>query len=1027
MSLYSCRQAWRYGGLLVLLLLVFRSDGLAQQPVSLTVTPSSVTLSANAGTTAPFSAVVSVTTTGSTFVSAVAATSSGGSWLSVSPSGAAAPETITITANPSGLQAGTYSGTIILTCIGANICAAVAIPVTFNSRGLTVSPATGISLTDFAGDANPQTAVATLTNTGSASTTYTVSVTANSQWLTVSPSSGSIAPNQSVALQITASAAKLPNSPPAATVTIAGANGLVSTLTVSLQITAPPQLSVTPNPVALASYPLDPVPVTSTATLTNTGGTATNFSIAISAGAPWLTVCSMEFYYSPCVSSGAIAAGQSLNLRIIATAAALKQGTYDATVTISSNPTGGSALIRKETAGSSGSGTSFGVKNLVSGTYISLTPSSTAVAIPPGSMRYFPKQFTVTALGQPLPSGLLLQTTSPNTPWFVLDTAVASDGSFGFTIDATHQAASTNNLGAALEVECGSPCSQPTATIYAAITASAPTLSVSGSLSSCYATAGQVSPCQSLAISSPNGALLTFASHGPSWLQVSPSVGTASISSTPLQISVDAAQLSASSPNPKTDQLVFSCTGQTTCPNVTIPVSVSVAPATVNQIASHLADGNGWKTELVLVNNDKTSASYSVNFVMDDGGPSPTITIGGQVQRPPYSGTIGVGGSQTLQTDGSPSQTRSGWAQISSMQGVSGLAIFQSSLQPQLQEAAVPLQYYGRPKMFFPYDNTTGSVTGVAVAAPGSSQMQSVAALQSPSVGQTSTSDAPQPVAANGHNDWILPADYQQGTAEIDSPGIPPLYGLGIRFNNYRFTSIEGVSPAPASTKIVAQVVDGGSASDRTTFLLVNTDTSTASFTIKFWGNDGTAWTVPLADGTSASSITGSIPFGGSQVIQTLGAQTLGNSGAANEGWAEVIGSQSLGGTAIFSDQLSGQEAAVPFQPRGGTSMVLPFDNGVGQPFGVALANVSPSSVTVTETIRDETGTIQISQRQISLPAQGHTSFILGANLAGGIPTSVARGVVEYDSTDPTIEIYAVGIRFNAGAYTTVRALNLLQ
>jgi hypothetical protein len=663
----------------------------------------------------------------------------------------------------------------------------------------------------------------------------------------------------------------------------------------------------------------------------------------------------------------------------------------------------------------------IGVEFNVMGIDVSITPSSAAITIVPGTMQYFSNQFHVAdpTTGMPWPSLATLITASDpnpagaNIPWLTLDAQTDTFGNFGFTVDARKIPASPTPLNATLVANCFT-CLRPTAMVSVTVQIGLTLLSQQLSFN---VVTGQMSAAQSLVLASGDGTPLSYVASGPSWLQINQPTGTVASNPVQLLLSVDGAQLF---PGQKTATLTFSCTSLTTCAPVSIPIDVSVAPGTVNEVAAHLADGNGWRTELVLVNDGQVPASYTVNFVGDNGSPL-SINMVGQGKNASFTGTIPVGGSNTLQSDGSPAQTQSGYAQISSMQGVSGLAIFQSSLQPQLQEAAVPLQYYGATQLMFPYNNAAGSVTGVAIAAPGGPQ-QSIVAVQRSPTAQASTTDSPWPIPANGHNDWIFPVDYLQGVAEIDSPSGTPIYGLGIRFSNFHFTSIDGVRPAFPSTRIVSQVVDEATA--RTTLLLVNTDTQPATFTINFWADDGTPLTLPFTDGTSASTVTSTtpIPVGGSQVIQTLGANTL---PASVEGWAEVISTQSLGGTAIFSYQATGQEAAVPLQPRGGHHMVLPFDNASGQVLGIAVANIDPTQdATITETIRDENGVYgtQISQRTFNLAHHQHTSFLLGS--PAGIPASIPRGVVQYDSN---VEVYVLGIRYNGGAFTTVRPLNILQ
>jgi uncharacterized protein (TIGR03437 family) len=91
-------------------------------PVTLTVTsapalaasPLGVTLTGNAGGANP-TAQVMITSANSTGPLAFTVTTTGGSWLSVSPTSGTTPATLTATANLMGLAVGTYNASIVLT------------------------------------------------------------------------------------------------------------------------------------------------------------------------------------------------------------------------------------------------------------------------------------------------------------------------------------------------------------------------------------------------------------------------------------------------------------------------------------------------------------------------------------------------------------------------------------------------------------------------------------------------------------------------------------------------------------------------------------------------------------------------------------------------------------------------------------------------------------------------------------------------------------------------------------------------
>src|ERR1700722_2908393 len=446
-------------------------------------------------------------------------------------------------------------------------------------------------------------------------------------------------------------------------------------------------------------------------------------------------------------------------------------------------------------------------------------------------------------------------------------------------------------------------------------------------------------------------------------------------------------------------------------------------PSQVTQVISHIADGNGWTTEIVLVNIDSVPATYSLTFHPDTGiGPS----IVGLGTLPIYQGTIQPSGSQTLQTDGSSPVLNQGWAQVSSQQGISGTAIFRYN--PTGQEAAVPLQLSGTNVLSFPFDNGS-TATGVAVATPGTTLASQLNVYQRNSSGQQINSgDPPQTVAANGHTAWVLPVDSTQsnslrGLAEVDPQTNTPVFGLGIRSHLNAFTSVESIQPTAASTKIVSHLADG--LTWKTTIILVNTDTLPASFMVNFWREDGNPFPISLVTGGSQPSVTGTIAPGGSYTIESLGSAgpCPGAASGICEGWAEVISNQSVGGTAIFSYQASGQEAAVPMLTRGATRIVLPYEVGTNNhALGVALANTSTTQdAIITMTIRNEQGVVVTPPSVVTLLHHGHMAFDLQVPSNGA---AIQRGVVEFDSNT---EIFALGVRSNGPAFTSIRSLSLLQ
>ncbi len=451
---------------------------------------------------------------------------------------------------------------------------------------------------------------------------------------------------------------------------------------------------------------------------------------------------------------------------------------------------------------------------------------------------------------------------------------------------------------------------------------------------------------------------------------------------------------------------------------VTVPVSLNLQATTVTQaIIPQIADGfftsARWTTTITLVNLDSSPAAWNLTFYGSTGGPLNLGWTDQPMASNVRTGILQAGGTQTLQTNGANPSLAEGWAQLTSANRVSGNAIFAWNGQ----EAAVPMLRTTQSTQYFPFDNNPGLSLGVAIAVPqGSSASETATWSTRNQNGGALTSPQTIALAANGYDSFNVPvvstvAVNLRGVAEFDAL-TDPAFALGIRGrmvgSKTAFTSIEALYTQPDTVQTISHVADG--ATWKTTIVLVNTDSVPAAYTVNFWRDDGTAFTLPMVDGSTASTVRGTIPVGGSATIESTGAAT-----ALTSGWAEVLSGQSVGGTAVFQYQATGQEAAVPFLSSGGNRLVFPFDTTNNLALGIALANPSLNTgASVTMTILDSQGNRLGSTSTIAIPSHGH--------YAGNpvIPLN-QRGTIEFDS--PNVPIYGLGIRFNAGAFTSIRGL----
>jgi hypothetical protein len=254
----------------------------------------------------------------------------------------------------------------------------------------------------------------------------------------------------------------------------------------------------------------------------------------------------------------------------------------------------------------------------------------------------------------------------------------------------------------------------------------------------------------------------------------------------------------------------------------------------------------------------------------------------------------------------------------------------------------------------------------------------------------------------------------KRGLAQLTSN--TEVYGLGIRFNGTAFTSIDALANVSAGPKVISHLANGQGW--QTTILLVNVDSKPASFTLEFRKDDGSALHLPLGPYGSVAAVSGTIGPGNMQIIRTDGS---GN--ALTEGWAKLIGSGAIGGTAIFTARSDGQppsEAAVPLSPTGSTQFFMPFDNTSGAltfATGLALANPGLQDATVSVTFTSDSGQVIPVTGTLTVPANGHYAGVLSAVFPA---IQGKRGVAHFTSN---VELFGLGIRYNGGAYTSMRPI----
>lgn len=301
-------------------------------PVTFTVTntallspnPGSLSFNFQIGQANPPTQTVTVFSTGAPLsFGAAATTNNGGSWLSVGSLSGTTTGSLSISVNPAGLSAGTYTGNVTLTSAGAgNSPANIPVTLTVSTTPLlNLSPTTlGFLFTPGGALPNFQTVAATSTDplTPLNFSVSTATSSGGTNWLVVSPVAGSTFSNLSIGVNPTG----LPPGNYSGTVTVSPTGAIPQTVAVSLAVASGVTIGISPASLAFTQAMGGAAPAVQTISLTGVGGNVSfTATPSTSVGGSWLSV-------TP--ASGTTPATLSVSVN----GTGLSQGIYSGSITI---------------------------------------------------------------------------------------------------------------------------------------------------------------------------------------------------------------------------------------------------------------------------------------------------------------------------------------------------------------------------------------------------------------------------------------------------------------------------------------------------------------------------------------------------------------------------------------------------------------------------------------------------------------------------------------------------------------------
>jgi len=273
-------------------------------PAQLAVSPQFLSFQATQGSSSAVTQAISVTNAGSGALNwtASATTSNGGDWLKLSATQGAAPAAITVSANPAGLAAGVYLGSIRIADVAGGGSITVIVALTINPPATTIL----LSQSDFVfttveSSASPLRQTLRILNIGQGTLAWRLLATIPSggNWLSVEQASGSSTTDPATAapIGVLVSPAGLAagNYYGLLIVSSSGATNSPQLASVHLRVLPPtsaPKPSVLPSGFIFAASDGGASPAPQVFSVQNLGGGALPFKASASTadGFPWLSV-----------------------------------------------------------------------------------------------------------------------------------------------------------------------------------------------------------------------------------------------------------------------------------------------------------------------------------------------------------------------------------------------------------------------------------------------------------------------------------------------------------------------------------------------------------------------------------------------------------------------------------------------------------------------------------------------------------------------------------------------------------------
>jgi hypothetical protein len=308
-----------------------------------------------------------------------------------------------------------------------------------------------------------------------------------------------------------------------------------------------------------------------------------------------------------------------------------------------------------------------------------------------------------------------------------------------------------------------------------------------------------------------------------------------------------------------------------------------------------VADGGSptvqvWRTTIVITNTSSVASSVaSMSFYADSGGGNSQPWNLSFVEAPTFPLTVPAGATILLHTPATSTITSTGWGAITAGPGVLAYAIFSASVPGGITQDGTGLALPGSSRFLVPFDQTSGSAVGLALANVSPTATASITVAARTASGTTIQSTLSVPALGHYAIDMGAPGSVPSALSSIATAisgqsGLMEIYttSASLAVLTLRFNSTGAFTAAPVYAEAGPPIIGTAAGSTAAPF--------SELFVSGTWALSATAGSpviqiTPNANGTYTAGVYELQPFilvsfpGGTLSGQTITFSTIGADG----------------------------------------------------------------------------------------------------------------------------------------------------